>query len=171
MKIVAVNIGLQSERTELMIWEHNIVDYIMYQMKLSGVRGGASSKKYQNPFPRGFDTTKLALDIDQLPYKGGGSYKDTFDYLMPRVGNIWRMAMDDYPAEEKSLVEAFSQTCKANDDYMYMSEDQDRQGQNSVRRFPSEARDFVKERGLMGRERGAYSKVANRPFRPKGLAQ
>ncbi|OBS16167.1 hypothetical protein FPOA_13136 [Fusarium poae] len=122
---------------------------------------------FQFPKLTCFGVSKPALDVDERPYKGEGSFKDTFDYLMPAYGNLWRSAMGDSPAEEILLVEALSNTCKAEDDYMYMSKDQDCQCQNLVLRFSPAAREFVTERGLVGRKGGAYSKAANGPPGPK----
>ncbi|KAJ6125943.1 hypothetical protein N7471_010436 [Penicillium samsonianum] len=114
-----------------------------------------------------FDRTTAALAIDQPPYNGYGCIKDTFDYLMPRSGNIWRSAMNIFPAEEKRLVQALAETCKANDDYMYMSEDNDSQCKKLIQRFPPLARKFVEDGGLVGKERGSYCRSTNIPPGPK----
>ena len=79
-------------------------------------------------FPEtGFDRFTVALAIDQPSYNGIGCFKDTLDYLMPRSASIWRSAMNIIAAEEKCIVHALAETCKANDDKPDMLEDNDSQ--------------------------------------------
>ncbi|KAJ5523002.1 hypothetical protein N7494_013188 [Penicillium frequentans] len=123
--------------------------------------------RFHFPDP-GFDKSTVALAIDQPPYSGDGSFKDALDYLMPRPASIWRSAMSIVPAEEKRLAHALAKTCKAKDDYMYnLSEENDSQCKRLIRRLPPVARQFIEDEGLVGKERGPYSKSANGPPGPK----
>ncbi|KAJ5982418.1 hypothetical protein N7451_012518 [Penicillium sp. IBT 35674x] len=146
------------------------------KIKLTAVYGGdfmerrifnAPVARFHFPEP-GFDRSTVALAIDQPPYSGDGGFKDALDYLMPRPASIWRSAMNIVPAEEKRLAYALAKTCKAKDDYMYnMSEENDSQCKRLIRRLPPVARKFIEDEGLVGKERGPYSKSANGPPGPK----
>ncbi|KAF4962290.1 hypothetical protein FSARC_9621 [Fusarium sarcochroum] len=119
-------------------------------------------------FPKtGFHGITAALAIDEPPYESDGCYEHVFDYLMPRPGSIWRSAMNISDENEKSLVENLAQTCRADDDYMYVSEEQDLQCKNLVRRFPPVARHFVDQKQLIGKKFGSYSRGINGPPGPK----
>ncbi|KAJ5751531.1 uncharacterized protein N7511_008496 [Penicillium nucicola] len=144
-------------------------------MELTAAYGGdfMERRMFDAPIARfhfpetGFDRTTAVLSIDQPPYNKDGCFKDAFDYLMPRSGNIWRSAMNIFPAEEKRLVQAVAKTCKANDDYMYMSEDNNSQCEKLIQRFPPVARKFIEDGGLVGKKHGPYSRSANGPPGPK----
>lgn len=153
------------------LWSGNGVDYI----ELTAAYGGNFRERriFDAPVARfrfpesGLDGVTATLAIDQIPYKDDGSFKDTFHYLLPRSGGIWHSAMNILPAKEKQLVQALGSTCKAKDDYLYMSEDNDSQCRNMILRLPPLARKFIEDRGLVGKERGEYSRSANGPPGPK----
>jgi hypothetical protein len=106
----------------------------------------------------------IPLAVDAQPYGGSGSVADIFDYLLPRPESIWRLAMESFPSnEDEKLTIALVQACKAPDDRWYMSEDQDRQCHNLLQRFPKDARRYIAEEGLVGKERQCYSKAAFNP--------
>ncbi|GJC90056.1 hypothetical protein ColLi_13408 [Colletotrichum liriopes] len=107
----------------------------------------------------------VTLSIDQTTYEGESSSLDqALDYLMPRPGNTWRRAMTAFPTEkEETVVVALARTCKARDDRFFMSEPQDEQCKNLLKRFPAEAKEYISREKLVGKEGGSYSYSANRP--------
>ncbi|KAL4403308.1 hypothetical protein CABS03_15340 [Colletotrichum abscissum] len=111
--------------------------------------------------------TKATLDISQDPYEGNGCVADIFEYLVPRLESEWRRAMKAFPAEkEEDLVIALAKSGKAGDDRFPISENQQQQFRNLLRRFPIDAREYVAENGLVGMEKGPYSESA---FQARGL--
>ncbi|KAI3534424.1 hypothetical protein CABS02_13255 [Colletotrichum abscissum] len=112
--------------------------------------------------------TEATLGIDKNTYHAEGCLAHTFDYLVPRPGSIWRYAMESLlPDEEEGLLIALAGTCKAEDDYVVVSNDQDKQCKNLLQRFPSDAREYITNNGLAGKKNGPYSKWANQPSGPK----
>jgi hypothetical protein len=108
------------------------------------------------------------LNIDRHAYKKEGSLADTFDYLVPRAGSIWRHAMEAFPTDkEEALVVALVGTCQAEDDHFYMSKSQAQQCLNLIQRFPVDAREYIIEERLLGKRNGPYSRIANLPPGPK----
>ncbi|KAK4078285.1 uncharacterized protein Triagg1_3301 [Trichoderma aggressivum f. europaeum] len=119
--------------------------------------------------PVGFDETPPAvLAVDETPYTGDGNYGDALDYLMPRT-SIWRSAMEITSEKQVELVTALAGTCKAEDDWwrIVVTEYQDSQCKNLLRRLPPRARKFIEEDRLVGKESGCFSKMWNRPEGPK----
>jgi hypothetical protein len=115
--------------------------------------------------PFGTTTDPLAID----PYTGDGNYGDMFDYLIPRPESIWRSAMDVAREKEELVVKAFADTCKADDDasLAYVSDDQNSQCMNLLKRLPPVAKVFISKEGLVGMKGGSFSKSANGPPGPK----
>jgi hypothetical protein len=108
-----------------------------------------------------FVRTTAALAIDMLQYRYNGSYNDMLDYLLPRPGSIWRSAMK--VTKEVSLVRDLAEICKAGDDSVFVSEDQDSQCKNLLLRLPQRARSFVADENLIGNGGGSFSRRANGP--------
>jgi hypothetical protein len=115
---------------------------------------------------QGFSKTTVPLAIDKSPYTGKGDYGDMLDYLMPRPG-IWRSAMKVPKEEEQRIVTAFADTCKAKDDIVCVTIDQEEQCKNLMKRFPRVAKEFIQREGLVGKEGGSFSTRANGPPGPK----
>ncbi|KAK1489162.1 hypothetical protein CABS01_17157, partial [Colletotrichum abscissum] len=112
--------------------------------------------------------TKATLDISQDPYEGNGCIADIFEYLVPRAESEWRRAMKAFPSEkEEDLVIALAKTYKARDDRFPISENQQQQFRNLLRRFPIDAREYVAENGLVGMEKGPYSESVFQAPGPK----
>ncbi|KAK1457518.1 hypothetical protein CTAM01_17196 [Colletotrichum tamarilloi] len=82
--------------------------------------------------------TKATLDISQDPYEGNGCIADIFEYLVP-----------------------------PRDDRFPISQNQQQQFRNLLRRFPIDAREYVAENGLVGMEKGPYSESAFQAPGPK----
>ncbi|KAF9871224.1 hypothetical protein CkaCkLH20_11393 [Colletotrichum karsti] len=111
-------------------------------------------------------STTATLDIDQHPYEADLAH--ILNYLVPRQGSIWRCAMKAFPSEqEEKLVIALAGTCKAKDDRFFMSKDQENQCQNLLQRFPADAKEYIADERLVGKEQGPYSKTAFQPPGPK----
>jgi hypothetical protein len=123
--------------------------------------------KYFRFQKRDFGRTTVPLAIDKLPYKGDGNYNDMLDYLMPRPGSNWRSAMKVPEEAEELVVRAFADTCKASDDFLCVTDDQDSQCKNLLRRLPPVARTFIEKEGLVGKEGNSLSIRANGPPGPK----
>ncbi|KAK3366594.1 hypothetical protein B0H63DRAFT_529965 [Podospora didyma] len=86
-------------------------------------------------------STIATLNIDRHTYKEGGCLAHMLNYLVPRSGNLWRLAMEASPPDkEEILVVAFAGTCKAKDDQVYMSESQGQQCLNLLQRSPPDAK-------------------------------
>ncbi|KAK1656637.1 hypothetical protein BDP55DRAFT_722024 [Colletotrichum godetiae] len=112
--------------------------------------------------------TMATLDIDQNPYEGNGCIAHILGYLVPRLESNWRPAMEAFPSEkEEDLIIALAKTYKAGDDRFPISENQQQQFRNLLRRFPIDAREYVVENGLVGMEKGPYSQSAFQPPGPK----
>lgn len=116
---------------------------------------------------RDFDMITVPLAIDISPYTDNGNYNDMLDYLMPRPQSIWRRAMKVSEEVQKLVVTALTEACKAPDDFCCVTDDQDLQCRNLLRRLPPTARDNVKDKGLIGKEGGSFSIGANGPPGPK----
>jgi hypothetical protein len=86
---------------------------------------------------------------------------------MLRPQNPWRSAMNVSGKEEERVVKAFADTCRASDDFVCVSDDQDSQCKKLLQRLPLEAREFIENKGLVGRKGGSFSRGANRPPGPK----
>jgi hypothetical protein len=114
-----------------------------------------------------FSKTPVPLAIDKSPYTGDGDYGDMLDYLMPRPRSIWRRAMKVPVEVEQGIVTAFAETCKAGDDIVCVTMDQDSQCKNLLERLPPVAKDFIQNEGLVGKEGGPFSTKANGPPGPK----
>ncbi|KAF9884078.1 hypothetical protein FE257_002308 [Aspergillus nanangensis] len=108
------------------------------------------------------------LNIDRYTHKEKGCLAHTLDYLVPRSGSLWRLAMKAFSLdEEETLVVALVGTCKAEDDHCYMSTNQGQQCLNLLQRLPPEAREYIIKEKLVGQRNGPYSKMANQPPGPK----
>ncbi|KAJ9622150.1 hypothetical protein H2204_011657 [Knufia peltigerae] len=111
------------------------------------------TKRYGKPI-------EAPLNIDRRTYQGEGCLAHTFDYLMPRPGSPWRLAMKAFPPDkEEALVVALAGTCKAEDDHVYLAEDQDRQCRNLLQRVPPDAKEYIRNEKLVGKTGGPYSKT------------
>jgi hypothetical protein len=115
----------------------------------------------------GFGKTTVPLAIDKSPYPGDGDYSDMLDYLMPRPRSIWRSAMKVPKEVEQRIVTAFAETCKAGDDIVCVTIDQDSQCKNLLARLPPVAKEFIQNEGLVGKGGGPFSTRANGPPGPK----
>jgi hypothetical protein len=116
---------------------------------------------------QGFSKTTVPLAIDKSPYTGDGDYSDMLDYLMPHPQSIWRSAMKVPKEEEQRIVTAFAETCKARDDIVCVTIDQNLQCKNLLKRLPPVAKEFIQNQGLIGKEGGPFSTRANGPPGPK----
>ncbi|TQV90150.1 hypothetical protein IF1G_11192 [Cordyceps javanica] len=112
--------------------------------------------------------TTATLGIDRDGYEENGCLDHTVLYIVPRSSSIWCEFMKGLrPSSEETVFVALAGTCKAEDDYYYVSENQDQQSRNLLQRFPPEARDYIIKTKLAGKTRGPYSKMANQPSGPK----
>ncbi|KAB8239931.1 hypothetical protein BDV35DRAFT_375073 [Aspergillus flavus] len=125
--------------------------------------------KFRLPETKKYGKSTIAtLNIDRRTYKEEGCLAHTLDYLVPRSGNLWRLAMEASPPDkEETLVVALAGTCKAEDDHFYMSESQGQQCLNLLQRFPPDAKEYIINERLVGRVNGPYSRMANQPPGPK----
>ncbi|KAH8742209.1 hypothetical protein F5883DRAFT_655526 [Diaporthe sp. PMI_573] len=90
-----------------------------------------------------------------MSQKEEGCLAHTLDYLVPRSGSLWRLAMQAVTLdEEETLVVALAGTCKAEDDHYHMSANQDQQCLNLLQRFPPDAKEYIINERLVGRGNG-----------------
>lgn len=68
---------------------------------------------------------------------------------------------------EEHVVRAFADICKADDDSVVVTNDQDSQCKNLLQRLPPEAKVFMEREGLVGKGGGSFSMGANGPPGPK----
>jgi hypothetical protein len=120
--------------------------------------------RFQKP---GFGKTTVPLAIDKSSCTGGGDYSGMLDFLMPRPQSIWRSAMKVSEEAEKCIITAFAESCKAGDDHVCVTDDQDSQCKQLLLRLPPAAEAFIKDAGLVGKEGGIFSIRANGPPGPK----
>ncbi|EOA85907.1 uncharacterized protein SETTUDRAFT_184884 [Exserohilum turcica Et28A] len=98
------------------------------------------------------------LAVDRTQYEDEGCYEDMWEYLMPRRDSVWCRAMRIHQDDEEKVIRAFAGSCRASDDRFSILDAQELQCQNLVRRFPSGARGFCAQNGLVGKTGGPYSK-------------
>jgi hypothetical protein len=112
---------------------------------------------------QGFGKTTVPLAIDKSPYTGDSDYSDMLDYLMPHPRSIWCSAMKVPEKAEVYIVTAFADTCKADDDIVCVTNDQDLQCKNFLQRLQPAAREFIQNGELVGKKGGSFSIRANGP--------
>jgi hypothetical protein len=116
---------------------------------------------------QGFGKTTVPLTINKSPYTGDGNYSDMLDYLMPHPQSIWHSAMKVPKEAEVYIVTAFADTCKAANDSVCVTFDQNLQCMNFLQRLPLAARKFIQDKELVGKKGGSHSIRANGPPGPK----
>lgn len=110
---------------------------------------------------RNFGKTTVPLVIDEALYTGDGDYSDMLEYLMPRPGSIWRSAMNVSEETEERVVTAIADTCKAGDDFVCVTGNQDSQCENLLKRLPQAAKENIKSKRLVGKQGWLFSKRSN----------
>jgi hypothetical protein len=116
---------------------------------------------------QGFEKTKIPLPIGESLYTDKEDYSSMLNYLMPRPDSTWRSAMNILGAEEELVVTAFADTCKASDDFVCVTNDQDSQCKKLLQLLPSTAKDFIESKGLVGKEDRSFNRGASGPPGPK----